>query len=301
MLERCKQLCLLAEGHPTGQAGPAGTRLAHDTLAPLVRNGTTARTDWPSGRVGTLRNRLPGWEQGREGSPLDRHDMEIVERAALWMRAWSHDECRLIESSRLACSKLERDRIRLRAEGFLLAMRSEPGPIGSVELDNLWELAGLDENDDEVRVWVIRLAIGERRRALRFETRLEPAVHAAVGLHPERRRSLLDEVILTQMRNPSVDRETRWVAARIGLELEEEGVEFTARCQGPGSGGGRRPSAQLCRPSLWPIGSPSTSPTRSSTRSSPRALPASPPAIAACLIGWPCSGRGRRRAWPSAV
>ena len=173
--------------------------------------------------------------------------MEIVEGAAPWMRAWSHDECRLIESSRLACSKLERDRIRLRAEGFLLAMRQEPGPVGPVELDNLWELAGLGEDDEEVRVWVIRLATGERRRALRFEARLAPVVHAGVGLHPKRRRSLLDEVILTQMRNPSVDRETCWVCARIGLELGEEGVEFmapAAKALAHVAAGNRPPDAQ---------------------------------------------------------
>ena len=173
--------------------------------------------------------------------------MEIVERTAPWMRAWSLDECRLIESSRLAFSKLERSRIRLRAEGFLPAMRQEPGPVGPVELDNLWELAGLGEDDEEVRVWVIRLATGERRRALRFEARLAPAVHAGVGLHPERRRRMLDEVILPQLRDPAVDRETRWVCARVGLELAGESVEFTtlaAEALAAVAAGDRPPDAQ---------------------------------------------------------
>jgi hypothetical protein len=228
MLESSKRLCLLADGYSTGQVGPAGTRLAHDTLAPLVRERYD-RSDRLAQRARRiLRNRLPGWDEGRVSSPMDRHDLNIVERAAPWMRAWSHDECRLIEASRLACSELEQDRLRLRAQGFLLALGQEPGPVGRVELDNLWELAGLGADDEAVRLWVIRLATGDRRRAVRFEPRLEPAVHAAIGLDLKRRRRLLDEVIVPQLRNPSIERETRWVCARVGLELEEDGAEFLA-------------------------------------------------------------------------
>ena len=164
-VERCKQLCLLSDGSSAATARPGGTRLAHDTLAPLVRDRYD-RSDRPAQRARRiLRNRLPGWEGGREGSPLDRHDLEIVEGAAPWMRAWSDDERRLVESSRMACSRQEGDRLRLRVEGFLLAMGDEPGPVGPVELDKLWELAGLGEEDEAVRVAFIRLATGDRRTA----------------------------------------------------------------------------------------------------------------------------------------
>jgi hypothetical protein len=248
MLERCQQLCLLAGGSSTAQGRPVGTRLAHDTLAPLVRDRYD-RSDRPAQRARRiLRNRLPGWESGREGAPMDRHDLEIVERAATWMRAWSDDERRLIEASRLACSREERDRLGLRAEGFLLALGHEPGPVDPVELDKLWELAGLGEDDEGVRVCFLRLATGDRRRAQMFEARLEPAVHAAVGLHPDRRRGVLDEVVLPRLRDPSVDRDSRWVCARVGLELGCDDAEFAELASGAlaavATAGDRRPDAQ---------------------------------------------------------
>ena len=50
-------------------------RLAHDTLAPLVRERYD-RSDRPAQRARRiLRNRLPEWEGGREGAPLEEHDL----------------------------------------------------------------------------------------------------------------------------------------------------------------------------------------------------------------------------------
>ena len=56
-------------------------RLAHDTLAPLVRERYD-RSDLPAQRARRiLRSRLPEWERGREGAPLEEHDLAVVERA----------------------------------------------------------------------------------------------------------------------------------------------------------------------------------------------------------------------------
>jgi hypothetical protein len=75
------------------------TRLAHDTLAPLIRE----RFD-KSGRPGQrarriLENRAVDWRSEPFGAPLDDADLETVERGRIGMRDFDEAEQRLLEAS----------------------------------------------------------------------------------------------------------------------------------------------------------------------------------------------------------
>ena len=101
-----------------GQGGPArAIRLAHDTLAPLVRQ-RFEESDRPGQRARRiLASRAVEWEQGKSGSPLDEPDLKLVEQGAAGMRAPTPDEQRLIEASRAARAAQQRNRRLLRIVG----------------------------------------------------------------------------------------------------------------------------------------------------------------------------------------
>jgi WD40 repeat protein len=76
------------------------TRLAHDTLAPLIRKQFDD-SDRPGQRARRiLENRSVEWREGQEGIPLDEQDLAVVEKGTTGMRAWKSEEQRLIEASR---------------------------------------------------------------------------------------------------------------------------------------------------------------------------------------------------------
>jgi len=93
LLRQCQDRYLLSAGEGT-------TRLAHDTLAPLVRRRFEA-SDLPGQRASRiLEQRAVEWTGGKEGTPLDEVDLATVEQGAGGMRAWTADEKRLVEKSR---------------------------------------------------------------------------------------------------------------------------------------------------------------------------------------------------------
>jgi len=85
-----------AEQEPT-----TGTsRLAHDTLAPLIRRRFRA-SDLPGQRASrVLQQRAVEWAEGKEGPPLDAADLAIVEQGETGMPARDEDEERLVAASR---------------------------------------------------------------------------------------------------------------------------------------------------------------------------------------------------------
>ena len=103
LLDKLKDGYLLIEAdvrsEPSAPAVPA-TRLAHDTLAPLVH--ARFRTSIAPGQRARrlLENRAPEWQDGKTGSVLDATDLASVEVGAAGMRAWTADEARLVEASR---------------------------------------------------------------------------------------------------------------------------------------------------------------------------------------------------------
>lgn len=104
LLNQAKNLYLLAdytERHGTGAEQAVGARLAHDTLAPLVRR-RFEDSDAPGQRARRiLENRSIEWQDGRTGDPLDVTDLATVERGAAGMPVWNPDERRLVEASRV--------------------------------------------------------------------------------------------------------------------------------------------------------------------------------------------------------
>ena len=91
-------------GGSNGQHDDAQTRLAHDTLAPLVR-ARYESSDEPGQRAHrVLVNRVVDWRKGHR-APLDEQDLAIVEAGREGMRAWSKDEADLVALSRQAQAK----------------------------------------------------------------------------------------------------------------------------------------------------------------------------------------------------
>src|SRR5271157_1461784 len=103
LLEKLKDGYLLIEAdartEPSAPPVPA-TRLAHDTLAPLVqaRFRSSIAPGQPARRL--LENRAHEWHGGKTGHILDAVDLEAVETGKSGMRAWTGDEARLVEASR---------------------------------------------------------------------------------------------------------------------------------------------------------------------------------------------------------
>ena len=104
---------------PKNQPGkPPASRLAHDTLAPLVRQ-RFEESDAPGQRGGA------SWRAGRwigkmveAGVPLDEADLRLVEAGAEGMRDWSEVESRLVDASRKTRRQRQRNRRLLQATGL---------------------------------------------------------------------------------------------------------------------------------------------------------------------------------------
>jgi WD40 repeat protein len=109
----CARLFLLVE-RSTDDADAAHVdrpaRLAHDTLAPLVRERFD-RSEAPGPRARRiLEGRVAEWSDGHVGVPLDEQDLGLVEAGVSGMRAWTADETRLIEASRVSRDRARRRR-----------------------------------------------------------------------------------------------------------------------------------------------------------------------------------------------
>ncbi|MDB4534333.1 hypothetical protein N9242_05615, partial [Vicingaceae bacterium] len=109
LVQKCKDLYLLVDPSQDRGSGEKGTRLSHDTLAPLIR-ARYDDSDKPGQRARRiLDNRAVDWEDDKEGAPLDPLDLRVVEQGTAGSRALSDTEERLLHASRV-----ERDkRIRL--------------------------------------------------------------------------------------------------------------------------------------------------------------------------------------------
>lgn len=90
------------EHHAPTTENHGGTRLAHDTLAPLVRERFRGSVR-PGQRARRILEARAGESSGvKKGIPLNAADLQTIEQGRSGMRAWTNDELRLIESSRLA-------------------------------------------------------------------------------------------------------------------------------------------------------------------------------------------------------
>ncbi|MEO0639290.1 MAG: hypothetical protein AAFY70_06175, partial [Bacteroidota bacterium] len=110
LVSKFKSLYLLTE------AGSNLTRLAHDTLAPLVRKEFQT-SERPGQRASLiLENKLLAYEQDPD-TLLDPSDLALVEEGEHGMAAWKGNTLKIIESSRKYREKLQRNR-RITRMGF---------------------------------------------------------------------------------------------------------------------------------------------------------------------------------------
>jgi hypothetical protein len=87
---------------------PVPTRLGHDTLAPLVRERFRASAAPGQRARRLLENRAPECHDAATAHPLDRPDLETVERGLAGMRRPTDDEHRLIKASLTARDQQEK-------------------------------------------------------------------------------------------------------------------------------------------------------------------------------------------------
>ncbi len=112
LLGQCKDRYLLAEGGQEGEARespPSTTRLAHDTLAPLVRRCFES-SDLPGQRAQRILLRAEEWTEGRIGEVLGELDLARVEEGRDGMRVRTEDEARLVAASRLQVERRRHQR-----------------------------------------------------------------------------------------------------------------------------------------------------------------------------------------------
>lgn len=93
--------------------------LAHDTLAPLVREQyeVSDRPGQMADRI--LRNKLVDWLADQERGLLDENSLELVEKGKTGMRVWMVDEEKLIQASQEQREKNRKRRRQLRIWGAL--------------------------------------------------------------------------------------------------------------------------------------------------------------------------------------
>jgi WD40 repeat protein len=107
---KTKDLFLITDGSSQRLDAPNVTRLAHDTLAPLVRECNEA-SDKPGQRARRiLENRAVEWIQGNVGTPLDERDLKVVEGGLSGMRTPREDEVRLLKASMAEREKRDGER-----------------------------------------------------------------------------------------------------------------------------------------------------------------------------------------------
>jgi len=124
-VSRCEDLFLLTVSATTTTDGSSTsqttqTRLAHDTIAPLVRERFDKSARPGQRALRTIENRADEWRDDRVGATLDEADLGIAEAGARGMRRWKKHERRMIDASRLAQSQREKKR-RLRKIGWITA------------------------------------------------------------------------------------------------------------------------------------------------------------------------------------
>ncbi len=115
LLQQCQDLHLLTIAVSVQKESSKATRLAHDTLAPLVREQFDL-SDKPGQRARRiLDNRSVDWAGDQEGTPLDEADLGVVEKGIDGTRTLSPTERRLLDASRKLRTRLRRTRAALSA------------------------------------------------------------------------------------------------------------------------------------------------------------------------------------------
>ncbi|TWU10143.1 nSTAND1 domain-containing NTPase [Allorhodopirellula heiligendammensis] len=100
LLQHCQDLYVLSIADNSANAGSQTTRLAHDTIAPLVRQ-RFEQSDKPGQRARRILDaRVRECTDGRRLTPLDLTDLKTVEDGQQGTQKWSSQEEQLVRSSR---------------------------------------------------------------------------------------------------------------------------------------------------------------------------------------------------------
>jgi hypothetical protein len=129
LVQKNKELYLLVDpsSDKLEAPGSGATRLAHDTLGPLVRQRFDESTAPGQRAHSILKNRAVEWKEGKEGTPLEERDLELVEAGKAGMRRWRDAERRLVDASRNKRAEEQRKRrlrLRLAVAAVLLILVS---------------------------------------------------------------------------------------------------------------------------------------------------------------------------------
>lgn len=217
LLQHCQDLYLLTVTANGEKASTKTTRLAHDTLAPLVREQFDT-SDKPGQRARRiLGNRAIDWDQQRNGTPLDEADLTIVEQGTGGMRALNSNEQRLLEASRDLRNKLQRTRTTLKIAGVLAVLM-----IAVLAGIGWWNFTQASEARDKLKLANTQLST-KRAEA---EASLVVATHSLTDL--------LDLYLELPKRASGIAAATAAKEARSEFEaLEKDGVPASLRVTSP--------------------------------------------------------------------
>ncbi|MDZ4701772.1 MAG: SUMF1/EgtB/PvdO family nonheme iron enzyme [Rhodothermales bacterium] len=95
---RCQEMYLLVSYRPDGASVPV-TRLAHDTLAPVILQHHKASNAPGQRAQRLLESQAVDWKDGQRGNKLDHVNLKLVEKGAIGMRFLTIDETRLVKAS----------------------------------------------------------------------------------------------------------------------------------------------------------------------------------------------------------
>jgi hypothetical protein len=109
------------------------------------------------------------------------------------------------------------------AQSLLRPMGHEGSAVGSIELDALWELASTA--NDRLRLLFIEKALEKPATAEQLNRRAHLAVHAVVGLNPDRRQQVL-QMLVSKLRDKGTDLKIRLACVSLGNALQENTEEY---------------------------------------------------------------------------
>lgn len=163
LVQVCKNDYLLAEIPSKTRETINGSRLAHDTLAPLVRERFDESDTRGQRARRILENRAQDWKDGQSGTPLDETDLAMVDSGRADMRDLDANEERLFKSSELARSNRERSRRVWRLLGWIAVISViAAGAFAGIQ----WKKADAARVAEKVQK---KKAFEERDKAIRQE------------------------------------------------------------------------------------------------------------------------------------
>jgi hypothetical protein len=109
------------------------------------------------------------------------------------------------------------------ARGLLRPLgHNAAAPLNAIELEALGELAS--SKSERVRLRFLEQALEQQGTAVQLKNRMAPALVAAIGIEPKRRRRAL-EMVKSRLRDVTADLHTRWSCACLAEELAAEDPE----------------------------------------------------------------------------